>query len=260
MSCSILVKYWRLPRGYSVQLIRDINGHGRRDRWARRLFDGFFLILVALCDFGRFFLTALCIILLMQLFGITAAKAATVKIPPAAYHHKAVLTRAAHAEFGLAAPVALLAAQVHTESRWRTDALSPVGAQGLAQFMPATARWLPTVAPHTGEPLPFNPGWALRALVAYDNWLLKGIRGAVSVRDRWKFTLSAYNGGLGWVQRDRALAARLGLDANLYADVATVNAGRSAAAIRENRQYPERIFGLMPVYEADGWGPGVQCE
>lgn len=259
MSCSILIKYWRLPRGYSVQLIRDINGHGRRDRWARRLFDGLFFLTVVLTDFCRFFLTALCIILLMQLLGITAAKAATVNIPPAAYHHKAVLIRAAHAEFGLVAPVALLAAQVHTESRWRTDALSPVGAQGLAQFMPATAKWLPQVAPQTGEPAPFNPGWALRALCAYDNWIFKQLR-AASVCDRWKFTLSAYNGGLGWVQRDRALAARLGLDANLYVDVANVNAGRSAAAIRENRQYPERIFGLMPAYEADGWGPGVLCE
>ena len=37
---------------------------------------------------------------------------------------------------------ALLAALVWQESRWRADAVSPAGARGLAQLMPATARYL----------------------------------------------------------------------------------------------------------------------
>ena len=36
----------------------------------------------------------------------------------------------------------LLAALVWQESRWRADAVSPAGARGLAQLMPATARYL----------------------------------------------------------------------------------------------------------------------
>ena len=77
--------------------------------------------------------------------------------------------------------------------------------------MPRTAAWLPCVAPETGEPLPFNPGWSLRAMVVYDKWLWDRIA-AASACDRWSMTLSAYNGGLGWLRRDQALAAEYGLD------------------------------------------------
>ncbi|WP_034638152.1 transglycosylase SLT domain-containing protein [Desulfovibrio cuneatus] len=200
-------------------------------------------------------------------------------VPHRALAHKATLIRAARAEFGLGAPVALLAAQIHTESAWQAGAVSPVGAQGLAQFMPATARWLPQVVPaltHLGEeeagvaPAPFNPGWAIRAMCGYDKWLWKKIvlpgnaPAAVNEQSacshRWAFVLSAYNGGLGWVIKDRAMAPRLGKDKNQYwGQVELVNAGRSAAAIKENRAYPKRIFSLVPVYAKAGWPQG-ECE
>ena len=39
------------------------------------------------------------------------------------------------------------------------------------------------------------------------------------------------------------------------------NAGRHAAAYRENRDYPRRILGqLEPRYVAAGWGRGLRCE
>jgi soluble lytic murein transglycosylase-like protein len=198
--------------------------------------------------------------LLLVHMGHYPAKAAEIAIPRAAEQYRADLIRVAHSGMGLDAPTALLAAQIHQESRWNPNAKSPVGAQGLAQFMPATARWLPSVAPHTGKPLPFNPGWALRALAAYDWWLYRRIEHTVYDCERWAFVLCAYNGGLGWVQRDRALAARRGLDPSRYWDsVEKVNAGRKASAFRENRGYPARIFALQTAYERQGWGPGVVC-
>ena len=95
------------------------------------------------------------------------------RIPRAAYQHRDTLIRAVHAVWGLDAPVAVLAAQVHTESLWKADAVSPAGAMGIAQIMPSTARWLPDIAPalRGQSPAPYNPGWALRAMCEYDLWL-----------------------------------------------------------------------------------------
>lgn len=109
--------------------------------------------------------------LLALLLFANLAHASDVTIPRAAQQYRATLTRAAHATWGMDAPVSVLAAQIHTESGWNNEARSPVGAQGLAQFMPSTAAWLPEVAPETGKPAPFNPGWSLRALCIYDRWL-----------------------------------------------------------------------------------------
>ncbi len=187
------------------------------------------------------------------------AHAAEVTIPRAAEAHRATLVRAAHATWGLDAPVSVFAAQVHTESWWRNNIVSHVGAQGLAQFMPATARWLPSVAPETGRPAPFNPGWSLRALCVYDKWLWDRVAGRDDF-ERMAFTLSAYNGGLGWVQRDKRKARSQGLDDRVWFHaVETVNAGRGRAAFAENRQYPRRILKeRQHAYIKAGWGPGIK--
>ena len=190
-----------------------------------------------------------------------SVKAAEVTIPRAAQQYRATLVRAAHATWGMDAPVAVFAAQIHTESWWRNDTVSHVGAQGLAQFMPATARWLPSVAPETGKPEPFNPGWSLRALCTYDKWLWERVTGH-SDMERMAFTLSAYNGGLGWVNRDRKKARALGVDdRRWFGAVENVNAGRSKAAFRENRNYPRLILEERQyAYIKAGWGPGVEDE
>ena len=97
---------------------------------------------------------------------------AVAQVPPAAQQHKRTLTRIAHSEWGLGAPVAVFAAQIHQESAWRPDAVSHVGARGLAQFMPGTATWwCELVSLSASECQPNNPTWAMRALVGYDKWL-----------------------------------------------------------------------------------------
>src|SRR5690606_29637892 len=63
------------------------------------------------------------------------------QVPAAAQQHRTLLVRAANATWGLGAPVAVFAAQVHQVSAWKPEAVSRVGARGLAQFMPATAAW-----------------------------------------------------------------------------------------------------------------------
>ena len=212
---------------------------------------------MANCLRGLFYLTIPAVVVLFG-FGFWAGTAFGASIPKAAYQHQRELTRAARLEFGLNAPVALLAAQIHTESRWDEKAVSFAGAEGLAQFMPATAKWLPEVAPQTGKPMPFNPAWALRAMCAYDKYLFDRLISVPTLYDRWAFTLAAYNGGLGWVWKDREKAREMGLAPDKYEAVKTVNAGRRLSAYTENRRYPEQIFGLQGLYGA--WGAGVACD
>jgi soluble lytic murein transglycosylase-like protein len=174
-------------------------------------------------------------------------------IPADMQRHRSPLIRAAHLEWGLNAPTARLAAQVWQESRGREDARSPVGAQGLAQFMPATTRWYGGLRPDLGRADAWNPGWALRALAGYDRWLYERVRGATPC-DRMDKAQGSYNSGLGWTYKDEALAAKVGLDPGLWRSLAAVNAGRTAVAKRETNIYVERIRALEPLYRP--WGPG----
>lgn len=197
------------------------------------------------------------LILLVAVLLLERHARADAVIPRAALQYRSELTRAAHAFWGLDAPVATFGAQIQTESWWKNGTVSSVGAQGLAQFMPQTAAWLPSVAPGVGAPRPFDPRWSLRACVTYDKWLFDRVDGATGC-DRMAFALSAYNGGLGWVRRDKDKAAALGLDKLAWwGNVEKANAGRRASAFRENRTYVRRILhDFEPAYVRAGWGTG----
>lgn len=177
--------------------------------------------------------------------------------PAAAQQYRNAVIRNARLDWGLNAPIADFAAQLHQESGWNPRAVSPVGARGLAQFMPSTANWISQAVPDLAANQSFNPAWAIRALTSYDRWLWQRINAANSC-ERMAMALSGYNGGLGWVQRDQKLAAQRGLDSQRwFSQVATVNAGRHDAAWRENRHYPQRILlELAPRYLT--WG-GRSC-
>ncbi|HAT1683672.1 TPA: transglycosylase SLT domain-containing protein [Klebsiella oxytoca] len=208
------------------------------------------------CAEGAFAFTFIFLVFAAAFAGISSTAHAA-EPPSAALRYRSDVIRAARVDWGMNAPVADFAAQFHQESGWNPSARSPVGAQGLAQFMPSTADWIAGVFPALSSREPYNPAWAIRALVSYDRWLWQ----RVAVPDgceRMAMTLSAYNGGQGWVNRDRALARARGLnDARWFGAVETVNAGRSPAAWRENRHYPQRILHtLAPRYRS--WG-GASC-
>ncbi|MFE8103581.1 transglycosylase SLT domain-containing protein [Brenneria goodwinii] len=201
---------------------------------------------------GSGWLFLLLILLLTGAFGSNAAQP-----PAAAQQYRGELIRNARLIWGLNAPVADFAAQIHQESGWNPRAVSPVGAQGLAQFMPVTAQWISGIMPELKTKQPFNPAWAIRAMTRYDRWIWQRVNAADDCQ-RMAMTLSGYNGGLGWVQRDQKLAAQRGLDRQRwFGHVAAVNAGRSKANWRENRHYPQRILlELAPRYLT--WG-GRSC-
>lgn len=174
-------------------------------------------------------------------------------IPAAAGKYKRELVRQAHSQWGLDAPVAALAAQVHQESGWDAGAVSRVGARGMAQFMPGTARWW---CERTGTAadacLPHNPAWALRAMVGYDKYLFDRTPAHMGEYDRLWLALRAYNGGLGhWQAEARATGLRWPTRAQI--DAACGKARRAPVHCRENLGYPHRILNvLQPRYA--GWG------
>lgn len=195
--------------------------------------------------------------LLLSVLGALFSPLAAAEIPRDAYRHRADLTRSARLAWGLDAPVATMAAQIHQESRWRANARSPVGAQGIAQFMPATADWIGGAYSALGAGDPQNPVWAMRALVTYDKHLY-GRATAATDCDRMWMVLWAYNGGETWVKRDKALAAKSGADTTRAAAVEPFNAGRSPANFRENRGYPRLILlRYEPLYARAGFGLGM---
>ena len=185
--------------------------------------------------------------------AIAGAGWAHAQVPPEAARYRAELTRAAHSQWGLDAPVAVLAAQVHQESAWRPQAVSRVGARGLAQFMPGTARWwCGREGTAAADCQPHNPVWALRALVGYDKYLFDRAPARYSERDKMHVALRAYNGGLGHWQAE---AKATGLPQPTVDQVAAAcgRASRHASHCSENLGYPARILGILqPRYAA--WG------
>jgi soluble lytic murein transglycosylase-like protein len=198
------------------------------------------------------------LLLALLLLATAACTPVYADVPYAAKPYQRTLIRTAHAQWGLDAPIATFAAQIHQESAWQPTATSWVGAQGLAQFMPATAAWIINVFPELKNVDPYNPSWSMRAMVRYDQWLHARLK-ADTLCDKWAMVLSAYNGGLGWVLRDKTLAAANGDSRWLWWDnIERHNAGRSAANFSENRDYPRRILAQHePQYIAAGWGRGV---
>lgn len=169
--------------------------------------------------------------------------------------YKRELRRAAYAIWGLDAPVATFAAQIQQESAWRPDAVSYVGASGMSQFMPATARWICGAYPELPAGCDTtNPTWAMRALVTYDKHLYDRLKIASSECNRMWAALRSYNGGEGHWRKEAALTEcpmdRYNVDAQCG------KASRSVKHCAENLGYPQRIIERhQPRFLT--WGRGV---
>lgn len=178
--------------------------------------------------------------------------------PPArASAYRPELVRAAHATWGLTAPVATFAGQIHQESGWN-PAVCSAYACGLTQFTGSTAEWIQQVyGTELGSGGVFNPRWAIRALVRYDKHLWDRLD-AASDCDRMAMVLASYNGGLTWVYRDQAIARKAGSDPAIWWGNVERFSARADWAFKENRDYPRKILKRwQPQYAT--WGPVIVC-
>jgi murein DD-endopeptidase MepM/ murein hydrolase activator NlpD len=148
------------------------------------------------------------VVMLLMLLGggiaadATAAPAAPGALRPGAVpaRYEALVRRAAQTCPGITAP--LLAAQLDAESGWNPDAVSPAGAQGLAQFMPGT--WTGQGVDGDGDGIrdPFTPADAIASQAAFMCKLLAAVQVDTGLTgDPIELALASYNAGLGAVQR-----------------------------------------------------------
>ena len=195
---------------------------------------------------------------LMLCLGLSVdAFAATV--PRDAKIYRSELIRTARYFNGLDAPISMYAAQIHQESLWRPKARSKY-AHGLAQFTPDTAKWITRYSPEIKKNTPLNAKWALRALVIYNDFLMERVK-AIDNCNKRAFALSAYNGGLGWVFRDKKLAAKNKKNRNVWWNSVEKYSPRSKAAYRENRHYVKVILKKhQKLYHDHDWGGPYICK
>lgn len=99
----------------------------------------------------------------------------------------------------------LVTAQMYQESRFDPQAKSHVGARGLMQLMPRTAKAM-------GVKNTSDPASSIRGGVKYLDWLRDRFDAKLPLSERLWFTLAAYNAGAGHVHDARRLARQIGLD------------------------------------------------
>ena len=109
----------------------------------------------------------------------------------------------------------LLAAQCYQESGFDPEAVSSMGAQGLMQLMPSTADIMGVPAEKR-----FDPEQNISAAARYIRKVSQSFADIPETDERIRFTLAAYNGGVGHVQDAQMLARKAGRDHNHWQDVA----------------------------------------
>lgn len=108
----------------------------------------------------------------------------------------------------------LMAAQAFQESRFKPNARSWVGARGLMQIMPKTARGYRTSVSKLNNP-EVSVKVATQLISDLDRYLLKYVP---NDKERLKFVIAAYNVGIAHVYDAIALAEKYGLDPQVWDD------------------------------------------
>lgn len=152
--------------------------------------------------------------------------------------------------------IKIIAGQIEAESLWKEKATrkepSGVISYGLMQVLDITFNEMkskhPTLLDAEATDM-LKAKWGIRAGILYDKkmWGLSSF--AEGIQDRWAFALASYNGGFGWIQRDRKLAGQNGVDKNIWFCSVERFSKRSPWAFKINRDYPVKIFRYAEKYK-----------
>jgi soluble lytic murein transglycosylase-like protein len=137
-----------------------------------------------------------------------------------------------------------LKAQLWQESNLKPKAKSPVGAEGIAQFMPRTWRDM-LRAEGLGLPrdaTPFDPEHAIRAAAYYDRQLWTAWRAPRPQRDRIDLMFASYNAGFGNLLRAQEHADGAVHSTDILGQLVKVTGRKNAA---ETLGYVSNIGGIV---------------
>lgn len=132
-----------------------------------------------------------------------------------------------------------LKAQAYAESGFDPMAVSPVGARGLAQFMPGTSAGLSRDLSIPDRP--FDPLWATTMQAAYLDKLRRFWSSPRPERERIRLVLASYNAGPGNILKAQRLARSDGCDPAAWACVAARLPEVTGRYSAETRIYVDRI-------------------
>lgn len=161
-----------------------------------------------------------------------------------------------HSRIWPTSDICVIAEQITHESAWKTTATrkekSGVISYGLLQVLDRTMAEMQTKHQILMglEPVQMlQARWGLRAGILYDKDMWKLVYFAKNPIDRYAFMLASYNGGYGWVQRDRKLTVEKGYNRDLWFNNVELFSTRSQWAFGINRKYVSSILLNAPQWE-----------
>lgn len=139
-------------------------------------------------------------------------------------------------------------AQLFQESRLRPDAVSPVGAKGIAQFMPGTWRDVMRAMGVRGAVSPADAALAIEAGAFYMAQLRRQWRAPRPALDRQQLAQASYNAGLGSLLRAQKLCG----GPAAYDDIVICLPLSTGAHARETRSYVRMIAKWRALMAVEG--------
>jgi len=209
-------------------------------------------------DWGLMLRGFIIIALILMIVQVNYSEASALNKIHAACHAYAWKARQAmSSEFGYDAIYnkKLMITLIYQESRCKPMAKSAVGARGLGQMMPKTAKWMGEIDGKLKglAARPYSVDLQIKAVARYLRWLRDYMQPMATDDDTLAAVLSAYNGGIAYVyrenKRDRLITSNNDHNANIWFDNVELFSNRSKSAFKENRHYVDVIINKwMAVY------------
>jgi len=184
--------------------------------------------------------------------GLSDGHAASYKAKDRCEQYRSIVNTELRRYYNDDTQAARFLAQLDAESACKTHARSPVGAVGLAQFMPFTwkdmKRWYPR---QLSRCTPNIAECAIRAQVLYMKRLEAYVRRVIKPESdcaKIAMATAGYNAGVGWIRKEsRKCDLITGCNGQLYFNNTQTMCVRRTSACKETRHYVKRILSVRQI-------------